>query len=1522
MRRSSQKNNIRKKIAVYLALVLCISLFCPGTVSAMGSGGDVIHIRTQEDLRELAKNCRLDTWSQGKTVILDQDLTLDETADFLPIPTFGGTLEGNGHRISGFTLTGEDAQTGLFDTIQAGGVVTDLTVVGQVTPSGDSETVGGIAGRNYGKIVNCTFEGAVKAKTSVGGIVGINETTGQIIQCRFQGVVTGEHYVGGIAGQNTGSMIQCENSGDINTTVVEVSADLTDLPELSELRTTESLPAGTDIGGIAGFSSGMIQGCKNTGNVGYEHMGYNVGGIVGRQSGHLDGCSNTGMVQGRKDIGGIAGQLEPQVILRYGEDTLQRLWTELDVLQGLIDQTLTDTESVSNQFSGDIDRLISDIGTAKDATSDLSGAIKDWGNENIGEINDAAARLSWVISQSEPILEDVSDAVESLEDASDALSDAVENAADAGEQGGAAVSELQDASQELQNGITHIKNSRTHLRTALKEAADLLGGHTGTTTEQILEELQAAKEDLQNAILSPKKAIDHANQAGKYLEGVGEPGSDALEDMTDASDELDTSLSQLERALEQLSDVATTLADEPEISFSPIDSSVTDRGDDLDAALSQMLDGIDSFRDGVSSSSDTLQEDIRVIGDQLGVIVDVLQESVEETQEEETEDRFEDISDEDTGESEAGRITASKNEGSVYGDVNVAGIVGSMSIEYDFDPEDDLTEEGTRSLDFRYKTLAVVTDCVNQGEITSKKDYAGGIVGRMDLGAVKDCGSYGDVSSTDGDHVGGIGGLSRATIRDCFVKCNLSGGDYVGGVTGAGEEESVTTGCYAMVEIPESGRYSGAISGTETGEYAGNYYISEDLAGLGRISYTGKAEPISFEALTQIEGLPEEMMQFTLRFMVEGEEIKSETFTYGDSFTEDVFPEIPEKEGYYAVWDKDDLTELCFDTTVNAEYVRYVLALASEVTRESGRPVFLADGDFDDGAALKVSSIKQTEKINGRTPMEQWYLEFSDKTQDSYTVRYLSPEEDPDGLTVFVKEDGQWKEVESSAFGSYLVFSMASPEGEVAVMTSTGTWLVRLALILLILACLALLVFVMKKRRKRVQETARSAAGTEADTHLPTAAQYIMKLKKWLFPIILGVLLVVVGIWVIGKARAAAGVYDMLRGFAQEQEYAMTLNIDTKLNETMTEEEIQIVKTSVEDQTVICVQKDGISLYYIGDAVLMENGKAYQTSDNYPDESLLPLETAEVFRNYAFSTDREGEETVYQLTAEGEDAKKLLKFLLPQQAEDLTDTYKLSLDVTASEGELVSVKFTSEGTLTDEQKTAYGIQAELVPTAMEKEIQIPEQVKDAIREGNLNGQTEISEDLFRLFSTWAKLEEGDAVSAEISLKTDTGTEELHTQWRYEQTVEEGQKIGCIRKDDTVLYFSDGVFCDGNGVMKDGEEPTAAGSELLHLFYELWMEGEAECMDTGNGTWMYTLSLDQEDMEKIADVIAFESEGEDAVSGNAQAVVKDGNITRINCQCIAEAEDGPKERFSIEMTFSEKEEQEVPAAVKEALLGKE
>ena len=74
--------------ALLLAGWLISSLALPAVRAA---GGDTVTVSSAEDLRQLAEDCALDTWSQGKTVLLTADLDLTKE-DFTPIPTFGGAF--------------------------------------------------------------------------------------------------------------------------------------------------------------------------------------------------------------------------------------------------------------------------------------------------------------------------------------------------------------------------------------------------------------------------------------------------------------------------------------------------------------------------------------------------------------------------------------------------------------------------------------------------------------------------------------------------------------------------------------------------------------------------------------------------------------------------------------------------------------------------------------------------------------------------------------------------------------------------------------------------------------------------------------------------------------------------------------------------------------------------------------------------------------------------------------------------------------------------------------------------------------------------------------------------------------------------------------------------------------------------------------------------------------------------------------------------------------------------------------
>ena len=94
------QQNKSRIAAIFMALVLVESTAAPALAAGAEMSGDTVYISTAQDLVTLARHCALDTWSQGKTVILQADISLTDV-EFTPIPTFGGTFDGGGHTISG-----------------------------------------------------------------------------------------------------------------------------------------------------------------------------------------------------------------------------------------------------------------------------------------------------------------------------------------------------------------------------------------------------------------------------------------------------------------------------------------------------------------------------------------------------------------------------------------------------------------------------------------------------------------------------------------------------------------------------------------------------------------------------------------------------------------------------------------------------------------------------------------------------------------------------------------------------------------------------------------------------------------------------------------------------------------------------------------------------------------------------------------------------------------------------------------------------------------------------------------------------------------------------------------------------------------------------------------------------------------------------------------------------------------------------------------------------------------------------
>lgn len=109
-----------------------------------------------------------------------------------------------------------------------------------------------------------------------------------------------------------------------------------------------------------------------------KDVGYNTGGIVGRlHQGYLQNCTNTGYVQGRKDVGGIVGQMEPFLEIQYLSDKLKELDTETDKFLDMLDATQKDVSSYSKQASSIAKSISSNLKDANNAGSSLTGTAHD-----------------------------------------------------------------------------------------------------------------------------------------------------------------------------------------------------------------------------------------------------------------------------------------------------------------------------------------------------------------------------------------------------------------------------------------------------------------------------------------------------------------------------------------------------------------------------------------------------------------------------------------------------------------------------------------------------------------------------------------------------------------------------------------------------------------------------------------------------------------------------------------------------------------------------------------------------------------------------------------------------------------------------------------------------------------------------------------------------------------------------------------------------------------------------------------
>lgn len=487
-RNSKHLRTLRRLTALVLAAVFVWAAALPALAEGEEAAqSDTIYINSTSDLVSFAQRCAVDSWSKGKTVVLQEDLSLKDV-DWEPIPSFSGTFRGNSHELRDLELEGSYSPAGLFAVVEKGAVIESLSVQGWVAPGGEKGTVGGIAGVNKGTITNCQFSGAVEGGTEVGGITGRNDDTGVLDRCTSRSIITGKSCTGGVAGQNSGSITSCTNVGAVNADYQDttlnldgLSADVLAYLEQKVDSSAEPLSsnAPTDTGGIAGRSSGMILSSSNAGTVGYEHLGYNVGGIVGRTDGFVSGCINQGRVYGRKDVGGIAGQAEPYLELDLSQSTLEKLRTELDKLHDVVDGSADEMDNSSSIVSNNLNALQAQMNTAISAARQLQEQGSDYMDTVADEVDRTGVLVSDTLGQMEPVLDSTEQAMQQVTDALDELKWAMSEASmeiaylsSDLEYFRSAASDMGDAMDDTQKGLDLIEKGLQQLKDAYDNGDD------------------------------------------------------------------------------------------------------------------------------------------------------------------------------------------------------------------------------------------------------------------------------------------------------------------------------------------------------------------------------------------------------------------------------------------------------------------------------------------------------------------------------------------------------------------------------------------------------------------------------------------------------------------------------------------------------------------------------------------------------------------------------------------------------------------------------------------------------------------------------------------------------------------------------------------------------------------------------------------------------------------------------------------------------------------------------------------
>ena len=986
------------------------------------------------------------------------------------------------------------------------------------------------------------------------------------------------------------------------------------------------------------------------------------------------------------------------------------------------------------------------------------------------------------------------------------------------------------------------------------------------------------------------------------------------ESINDAIHDADVLSSDISGQLEGLSGFLTPIEQAfRELSIMDPDS-VTNLRTVIVDTVSGMAGQIQSMSASLGEGSGVLKQDLEAISNNLDALSGSALQTVDLLASSQNEDLIVDESASATADAiTLGTITDCRNVGEVTGETNVGGIAGVMALENALDPDLDLT--GTDAvLRKRFSYRSVVSRSVNDAAINAWYECVGGIVGKADIGYITNCAAYGSAGLEDGAYAGGIVGLSYGTVQSCVSRCSLSGTKYVGGILGNGytatgkdDQPSVVSTSYSLVEIEGRPQFSGAISGGAEGEYQENYFVPAGFAGLNKLSVYGKAEPILFSVFNSVVTLPEESKIFTLRFVVDGETVKTVNFEYGASFGREVFPEVESRDGAYAVWDRTDLTDLRFDTTVTAEYRRSETALGSEITRENGRPAVYVIGQFQEGDAISTETLPVEEREVDRfrtgwlqTAKEQILsifhepdyslcvdvkeklkIEIPSDGQPTHTIHYMTPDATTADYRLYLKTDDGYERVRPEVFGSYYSFEAPGNAPEITLVSTVQSWwfLAYLAGFLLILILLIhILVVIVRKLKK----TPRKPKSTKAEHRLRTWIRSHRKVFTLLCIALVGAVLIVMLLLQTGWLQSGFAGYRALRALTTQE-----TDFESEIHLQMDDEEIELSSTlqqiSEGGNMIICADQYGIDLYIANGTLYLENGRAFKLVSSQIDQrNLLRLALNAVRKGHVVREKLDGMER-YSTEIDSETVEQILSLYLSEDFDAVFSGDQLHAEMDVQGGTLTQIRLTGEGST--ENGTSFRFEGSFRPQPLSERPAVPQAVLDAIASGG-EGREFMTGDMLRLFAAWFKNDRAETLDATITVNADCGVLSLDDSYSYFRQKVEGKDINCVSSRLFRVYFTDQASCTSDGkVLSTAETRLLDAAQLIPLMREMFLQGNYSIEELGSGQ-LYTLTVEADKIGGIVESVIPELKDLNIAYQDCSlsASVRDGSLYSLELQC--------------------------------------